>query len=167
MNLSKLIKYPLVLITTSVVILNCTETNSIGFTKKDNNNVQNQSLAYLFVNNIPNFGPLSVCGSSSVTPISNPAVTTGSIRTYYNLANCSPNRVPDFTSSSVTSATRGLTGTSTSSRILSNGNQVGSSGVNGKSNVEVTFILNSSTATLDVISYGDGSGSQFSGPTWR
>ena len=147
------------------LLIGCSNFQDLGVAPKNkNNNVALQALSYAVGKNIPNVGPLSICGASAITPIANAAVTSP-YSTQYNLLNCSPSLISGFTSKNITTSTRGLSGTSSSSTIISDGAQVGSGGVSGKSNIEVSFFIGTSSGSLDIISYGDGA--SFSGPAWR
>ena len=111
------------------LLIGCSNFQDLGVAPKNkNNNVALQALSYAVGKNIPNVGPLSICGASAITPIANAAVTSP-YSTQYNLLNCSPSLISGFTSKNITTSTRGLSGTSSSSTIISDGAQVGSGGV--------------------------------------
>lgn len=67
----------------------------------------------------------------------------------------------DLTQSEVTKGATGTTGTS----VLFTNNDVMLATNKGGTNIEVSFTLNSSTSSLDVIAYGTGN--PLSGPTYR
>ncbi|MBE7410918.1 MAG: hypothetical protein L6Q54_04385 [Leptospiraceae bacterium] len=102
------------------------------------------------------------CISSSVAPISNPGNVSSPTRTNYEVSGCSQNSLSSIGFSGE-NVSPGLTGTSNSSRISSNGNVLMGNDVN----IEVTFILNSQNSYLDVVGRAYGSPSALSGPKVR
>lgn len=168
MNNSQLIRVKMLLTATFLLATGCVnEWRDSGYgPKKKNNNVALQLSSYLYSNSLSNVGPNSKCPATATTAIANSVVANPS-STNFNLRNCSPNRIDGFSTNRITSSSTGLVGTSTSSLIVSNGNQVGSEELTGKRNIEVTFTINSSSGYLEVIAYGDGTATSFSGPTWR
>ncbi len=106
-------------------------------------------------------GALSIingCGTIATTVASIGSTT----RTQFDFTNCNnPSALSGFTVSNITS---GLSGSSTSSKLGSTGTY-GSSAF--KVNIEVTYILNSSTSYLDIIAMGSGTGTELTGPGFR
>ncbi len=168
MNYSKFIKINLPLFIALMFFVDCSnELRDSGYgPKKKNDNVKLQFFSYLFTNNQVNVGQNSKCAVVATTPISHPVVTSPS-STNVNLRNCNQNRIDGFATNRITSSSSGLVGTSTSSLLVSTGNQVGSDGLTGKRNIEVTFTINNSTGYLEVIAYGEGGTTSFTGPAWR
>lgn len=97
--------------------------------------------------------------TSKLSQVTNPT------RTQYKVSGCGAS---DFTGIGLTasSVTTGATGTSSSSLLASTGD-ISIATARGGTNVEVTFKLNSSTSSLDVIAYGSGTTPSISGPTYR
>ena len=168
MNIPITMKTNLISIVILIFTLNCTnEFRDSGLgPKKKNNNVQLQLFSYLYADSLSNSGANSRCGITGATVISNPVVTNPTA-TNFNLRNCNPNRLDGFSINRITSSSSGFVGTSTSSLLVSTGNQVGVDGLTGKRNIEVTFTVNSSSGYLEVIAYGEGTNTSFTGPSWR
>ncbi len=168
MNYSKFVKINLSLLIALMFFVDCSnELRDSGYgPKKKNDNVKLQFFSYLFAGNQVNVGQNSKCAVVATTPITNPTVTDPS-STNVNLRNCNQNRIDGYATNRITSSTSGLVGTSTSSLLVSTGNQVGSGGLTGKRNIEVTFTINNSTGYLEVIAYGEGGTTSFTGPAWR
>ncbi len=110
-------------------------------------------------NNSNLLGAVAIFNGCSPTTVNS---IGGTSRTEYNLANClTPLGLTGFT---VTNISAGFTGTSVESKMASNGT-FGS--IDKKTNIEVTYTLNSATSFLDVIALGSGTGSSVSGPGFR
>jgi hypothetical protein len=106
------------------------------------------------------------CTTATLTGITSKlSQVTNPFRTQYKISGCG---VTDFAGIGLTtsSVTTGATGTSSSSLLASTGD-ISIAPSKGGTNVEVTFKLNSSTASLDVIAYGSGTTPSISGPTYR
>ncbi len=132
---------------------NCSMANS-----SDNNN--SSSIVSLLVAGSSNAG----CAVTSAPAInSNLTQVESKARTKYSFSTCEG---AGFTSLelSQTSVTKGAVGTSSSS-LLSTTKDVMLSTSKGGTNVEVTFVLNTQSSSLDVIAYGTGS--PLDGPTYR
>jgi hypothetical protein len=108
----------------------------------------------------------SNCTQASTTAISNPGKVSTASRTDYVVSGCSSTNLSSIGFSGDSSVTSGMTGISTLSRILSNGDIFG--GTDADRNIEITFRLNSSTSYLDIVTRASGStASSFDGSTIR
>ncbi len=112
--------------------------------------------------NLPNAN----CASSAATAITSKlSQVTNPARTQYKISECSTAGLAAIGLTSL-NVTTGATGTSSSS-LLASTSAMTIDTAKGGTNIEVTFMLNSSSASLDVIAYGSGTTPSISGPTYR
>ena len=130
--------------------------------KKEDNTT---ALATLFLAT-RNQAVASSCNQSSTTGIANTAVSSVS-RTDYIVSGCSASNISSIGFSADSSIISGMTGTSTSSRILSNGDLFSSAGAAGDRSIEVTFSLLNSSSFLEIVTRASGTISTFDGSTVR
>ncbi len=124
------------------------------------------TLAALFLATRNQASIASNCTQASTVAISNPGKVTTATRTDYVVSGCSSSNLFSIGFLSDASVTSGMTGTSTSSRIVSVGDIFG--GTDADRNIEVTFRLNSATSSLDVVTRATGLGvASFDGSTVR
>ncbi|MCW7480515.1 hypothetical protein [Leptospira kanakyensis] len=104
------------------------------------------------------------CSISSTTAItSNLTQVENKQRTKYSISACDESGFSNLDLTQV-DVTKGATGNSSNSVITTNKDVMLATNKGG-TNIEVSFVLNSSASTLDVIAYGTGS--PMSGPTYR
>ena len=130
--------------------------------KKDNNA---ELAAALVALNASRATGASSCTSASTTAITNPGKVTTPSRTDYVVSGCSSSNLSSigFSGENITA---GMSGSSASSRILSNSDFF--SGTDSDKSIEVTFVLNNSSSTLDIVTRASGTAaSSFNGCTIR
>lgn len=141
----------LLISTQTLFLFNCEEK------KKDNTTAQ---AALLLLNRS---SVSSGCASASTTAISNSALSgTTPTATQYAISGCDANSLSSVGLSSQ-NITSGVTGTSTNSKLVSNGDLYSGSDVN----IEVTFSLTSASGYLEVIGQGSGTAATIDGPAVR